>query len=80
MSCRLRKGLTRPIDRTSVEVKEGEPSLLWGQLFDFFTDETGRTNVSQAFKSYIITQKEEFKTWFKISKSSTTHCLGYSYH
>ena len=61
MSCKLRKGLTQPIDKTSVEVKEGEPSLLWGRLWDLFTDENSNTNVIEAYKAYLITTQEDFK-------------------
>jgi len=71
MSCRLRKGLTQPIDKTSVEVKEGEASLLWGRLWDLFTDENGNTNVIEAYKAYLITTQEDFKQWFKPAKSKS---------
>lgn len=71
MSCKLRKGLTQPVDRTSVEVKEGEPSILWGRLWDLFTDENGTTNVVEAYKAYLITSQEDFKKWFKSAKSKS---------
>jgi len=73
MSCKLRKGLTQPIDKTSVEVKEGEPSLLWGRLWDVFTDENGNTNVIEAYKAYLITTQEDFKQWFKSAKKSRSN-------
>ena len=73
MSCKLRKGLTQPIDKTSVEVKEGEPSLLWGRLWDLFTDENSNTNVIEAYKAYLITTQEDFKQWFKSAKKSRSN-------
>ena len=70
MSCRLRKGLTEPVDRSSLVTQQGEVSMLWEDLWDTFTDEDGNTDILQAYQSFLITEKEDFKKWFAPSKSN----------
>ncbi len=70
MSCRLRKGLTEPIDRSSLVTQQGEVSMLWEDLWDTFTDKDGNTDILQAYRSFLITESPAFVKWFAGSKSN----------
>lgn len=70
MSCKLRKGLTAPVDRSSLVTPQGEVSMVWEDLWDAFTDENGNTDIVQAYQSFLITESESFKKWFSVSKNN----------